>query len=222
MNIEEGIFKRSRFDRAKLLEYGFKEDMNSLVFSKKIDEEFKALLVVDQYLHIEGKVIDLNTEEEYYNIRVKSFEGIFVNSIREKYETLLEDIKTKCTLITPFIGDQANRVCAQVEAKFGVTPEFLWDKLPYAGVFRNSLSSKWFGIIMQIDRSKIDGKRGQIEILNVKLNPDYIDNLLKRKGFFKAYHMNKKYWISVILDGTLEDDFIMDLVDLSYSSSFKK
>lgn len=36
-----------------------------------------------------------------------------------------------------------------------------------------------------------------------------------------GYHMNKVHWNTVYLDGTLEDDFIFKMVDLSYELVFK-
>ena len=42
-------------------------------------------------------------------------------------------------------------------------------------------------------------------------------NLLKQDGFYPAYHMNKKNWITVILDNTISDEKIMNLIDKSYS-----
>lgn len=33
---------------------------------------------------------------------------------------------------------------------------------------------------------------------------------------FKAYHMNKKSWISVSLDDSLSDEEIIRLIDLSF------
>ena len=34
--------------------------------------------------------------------------------------------------------------------------------------------------------------------------------------FYKAYHMNKKKWISIILDETLSDEDIFKYIDESY------
>ena len=64
-----------------------------------------------------------------------------------------------------------------------------------------------------INSTKINGKDENVEILNVKLDKDKIQNLLKIKGFYSAYHMNKKSWITMILDETLDDNTIMELID---------
>ena len=70
---------------------------------------------------------------------------------------------------------------------------------------------------MNLDLSKIDKGSGEVEILNIKLNEEMNKNLLKRKGFYKAYHMNKKDWITIILNDTLSDAEIIKLLDESYN-----
>ena len=70
---------------------------------------------------------------------------------------------------------------------------------------------------MNMDKSKIDKGTGEIEVMNVKINPNDLDNLLKMNGIYKAYHMNKKYWITIILNDTLKDKDIIKLIDNSYN-----
>ena len=57
---------------------------------------------------------------------------------------------------------------------------------------------------------------GQIEILNVKCDPDMAGFLVSGKGILPGYHMNKKNWISILLDGTVEKEQILALLDQSY------
>ena len=44
----------------------------------------------------------------------------------------------------------------------------------------------------------------------------------KENGFYPAYHMNKKSWITVVLDETLKDATIMELIEKSYNFSAGK
>ena len=69
---------------------------------------------------------------------------------------------------------------------------------------------------MNVDRSKLTKGSGEIEVLNIKLPVDMIESLLKENHYYKAYHMNKKYWISIILDDSLHDEEIFSLIDISY------
>ena len=68
---------------------------------------------------------------------------------------------------------------------------------------------------MNIDKSKLDSNtKGEVEIINIKTNR--VEELLNKKGFYPAYHMNKKYWITIILDESLSDKEIMELISESY------
>ena len=42
-----------------------------------------------------------------------------------------------------------------------------------------------------------------IDIMNVRVESQEIEKLLKRPGYFPAYHMNKKNWISISLEDEL-------------------
>ena len=76
---------------------------------------------------------------------------------------------------------------------------------------------------MNINFNKIDNdKKEEIEIVNIKLDEEKILNLLKQDGFYKAWHMNKKYWITIVLNDTIDDKLLFELVDESYNYSSKK
>ena len=71
-------------------------------------------------------------------------------------------------------------------------------------------------IINNNNRNKNNNKNGEVEIINIKLDNIEIKDLLKKDGFYKAYHMNKVSWISIILNDTLSDEVICSLIDKSY------
>lgn len=213
--IEEEIFKRSSVNINKLESFGFKKVNNKFVYEKGfLNDAFTAVITIDS--GISGKVIDNETNLEYTNIRTE-MNGEFVNSVKEGYKDILIDIKNNCFTTNYFIYDQTNRITKYIKDKYNDEPEFLWDNTPGCGVFRNKSSNKWYGIIMNINISKIDSGNKEIEIINVKLNRDKIQKLLNKKGFYKAYHMNKVDWITIILDDTVSDLDIIELIDESYN-----
>lgn len=75
---------------------------------------------------------------------------------------------------------------------------------------------------MNILKEKIEKGTYEVEIIDVKLNPKKIQALLPKKGFYEAYHMNKKTWITILLDDTLSDEEIMSYVQESYDLTKKK
>ena len=103
------------------------------------------------------------------------------------------------------------------DENFHTKSEHLWAKFPSYEVLRHNRNRKWYAAIMDVPRNKV-GLEGEdlVDILNVKGNPDMIVSLLSQKGFFHAYHMNKQHWITIILDGTVADEEIYQLLDISY------
>jgi len=103
------------------------------------------------------------------------------------------------------------------QKEYGTSPEYLWNKWPEYGVLRHSGNRKWYAIVMNV-RCKVlglDGE-GEVDILDVKCDPAAADFLIHNEGFLPAYHMNKNNWITVLLDGTVPNEQILDLIDASY------
>lgn len=103
------------------------------------------------------------------------------------------------------------------EENYNTLPEHLWAKNPNFEVLRHKHNQKWYALIMDIPRDKV-GLEGNevIDVMNIKCEPDMILSLSEQKGFCTAYHMNKKHWLTIILDGTVSDNEIYNLIDLSY------
>lgn len=223
MSIESEIFLRLRPDKAKLRAYGFKskgsKDFYSINF---LDGKFRAEISVMPNGEVKGKVIDLDTDYEYMPLRSESGVGEFVGKVREAYKSLLCDIADKCFIKYDFIYEQANRIAAKIYEKYKETPDFPWSKLEGAGVFRFPKNKKWYGLIMNVPMKSLDKTIKDeteankiVEIMNIKIVPEKLDELLKINGIRRCYHMNKKQWVTLMLDETLSDDFVMELIDQS-------
>lgn len=103
------------------------------------------------------------------------------------------------------------------EENYNTKSEHLWAKYPGYEVLRHSGNGKWYAIVMDIPQNKV-GLDGEeiIDILDVKCEPDMIALLVSQKGFAPAYHMNKQHWLTIILDGTVADSEIYNLLDISH------
>ena len=217
--MEYELFKKCVFDYSKLLNYGFKEENNIYYYEKYIlDNNYKICIKIENN-NVIGKIYDLIFNDEYLNLNVDSNLS-FNNKIKEEYINILKDIKVKCTKESLFVFKQSNEITNYIKRKYKVSPEFLWDKSSGNGVFRNKNNKKWFGIILSVSKDKLDSKYKQeiIEVINLKLDETMIKELIKMDGFYRAYHMNKKSWISIILDNTLDNEIIYSLIDQSYNN----
>ncbi|MCD7723710.1 MAG: MmcQ/YjbR family DNA-binding protein [Clostridiales bacterium] len=101
--------------------------------------------------------------------------------------------------------------------QYGTMPEYLWMRYPSYAVLRHQDNEKWYGIVMDVPKNKL-GLPGidVVEILDVKCEPLMIDLLRQSPGFFPGYHMNKTNWLSILLNGTVSDNQIMELIDISF------
>lgn len=101
--------------------------------------------------------------------------------------------------------------------KYNTDPDYPWAKFPDYAVFRHGKNNKWYGLLMNVDRNKlnIEGD-GETKILNVKCDPALSGILREENAILPAYHMNKEHWISIVLDGSVPDEEIFHLLDLSY------
>ena len=217
--MEDEIFKKSKINEKKLIDYGFIKNNNKYIYKTSVlNNSFSIEIIYDK--KINGKIIDNDLNEELLNYRVEKNNGEFINTIKNEYIKILKDIKVKCTTTDNYIYPQSNRICKLINKKYGDNPEFLWDD-DTASVYRNNQNKKWYAIVMYINKEKIDKENKMVEVMNVKLPPEMITELLEKKGFYKAYHMNKKHWITIILDDYLKDDEIMKLIEISYKFTIK-
>ena len=225
MTIEEEIFARSIPDFAKLVKFGFVKNGSKYSFSGKfLNGDFTADVVVTSGGDVSASVFDVQAGERYLPLRAKSRQSAFVNEVRESYRAFLREIKNACFVVQPFLTDQANRIAREAEKLFGDKIDFPFSTAPDYGVFRNPENRKWYGIIMNIPKSKIEnsGRAASlsaddaiVEIINVKIDPEKSIELKKRRGFYDAYHMSKKNWITIALDGSVSDGLIVDLLKKS-------
>lgn len=109
----------------------------------------------------------------------------------------------------------------ELEAYIGETynaqADHPWAKYPRDEVFRHSSNGKWFALVMEVSKARLGlAEGGSLDVVNLKCDPILIGSLRGRPGFFPAYHMNKDSWITVALDGSVEQAEVKALLDMSF------
>lgn len=197
----------------QLIDYGFNPDY---VFEKTLsNSNFKAVIIYEKNT-LFSKVIDLEMDEDYVLVDVKTPIGKFAAELKIEYESIITDIIEKCTRSNVFKFFQTKRLMDRVEKRYNTDLEFLWEKFPKDAIYRNKRSNKWFVLLVALDKSKInlDGE-GEIEIAVLK--HDNVSNVIDGKSILEGYHMNKKHWITVPLDDRISDEKLFELVENSYN-----
>lgn len=206
------IFDKNIFNSKLAIAYGFSKVGDYYILQSDIDVENFNVIVKIGKDSFEVNVIELPFSEEYILFNVLDSKGKFVSKIRKKVNELIDDIVKSCFTSL----DYRKLLLDYVREKYGTIPEEPWEDNNHATI-KTSNSKKWYGIFMYLPYKTLGlDKSGKIDILNVKLNPELIESLIDKKHFFPAYHMNKKYWITILLDSDTDLNLVKSLIDESF------
>ena len=223
MSIESEVFQKYTQENKKILDYGFKKKGDKYFLEKTFrNNSFQVNISISKNNKITAKVYDLESNEEYLPLRFEHQEGSFLGEVKQEFINILTDIRENCYKENYFMSKQGNRISELIYSEFHDKPAFMWEDYPSFGVFKNPDNNKWYGLIMYITRDKLkENSKEPVEIINLKLNQDEIPNLIKKDGIYPAYHMNKKYWVSISLDERLSDNEILNYVKESHCYTIK-
>ena len=215
------IFKAYQFNSKKAKEYGFVENQGVWTYSSTILQGDFLMMVTVEDGDLSFQVYDQETGDLYPQVHMESMRGTFVGSVREACLEVLYSIRKACFEVEEFLCPQTKRIMAFVQEKFGNQLEYLWEKSPDTAVLRHEDNQKWYAILMRIPWDRLDkGRDGLVEAVNLK--HDCVADLLSQKGIYPAFHMNKRYWISLALDDSLSDNEVLDLLEISWNLTLKK
>ena len=215
------IFKAYQFNSKKAKEYGFIENQGVWTYSSTILQGDFLMMVTVEDGDLSFHVYDQETGELYPQVHMESMRGTFVGSVREACLEVLYSIRKACFEVQEFLCPQTKRIMALVQEKYGNQLEYLWEKSPDTAVLRHEDNQKWYAILMRIPWDRLDkGREGLVEAVNLK--HDQVADLLSQNGIYPAFHMNKRYWISLPLDDTLSDEQIVKLFERSWFLTSKK
>lgn len=215
------IFKAYQFNSKKAKEYGFIENQGVWTYSSTILQGDFLMMVTVEDGDLSFQVYDQETGDLYPQVHMESMRGTFVGSVREACLEELFDIRKACFEVQEFLCPQTKRIMALVQEKYGNQLEYLWEKSPDTAVLRHEENQKWYAILMRIPWDRLDkGREGLVEAVNLK--HDQVADLLSQNGIYPAFHMNKRYWISLPLDDTLTDEKVLELFERSWFLTSKK
>ncbi len=100
---------------------------------------------------------------------------------------------------------------------YGASSEYLWESSPQSAVLRHKSNRKWFALVMSVERRRLGlSGDGTVDVLNVKADPLMHGSLLLHPGILPGYHMHKGSWLSILLNGTVDREEILSLLDMSW------
>ena len=215
------IFKSYQFNKEKAHAYGFAKNGEVWTYGCQILQGDFVMTVSITADNVSFQVFDQETGDLYPQVHMQSMTGSFVASVREACLEILYQIRKACFDVQDFICPQTKRIMAEIQEKYGNQLEYLWEKSPDTAVLRHEGNKKWYAVLMKISWDKLEkGREDLVEAVNLK--HDQVVDLLSKKGIYPAFHMNKRYWISVALDDTLSDEEVLELIEKSWNLTSKK
>lgn len=212
------IFKHKTLNCEKLIKYGFEKVGESFVFSTNVfDNQFKMTVKIDGSGEVETELFDLAAEEVYTLHLVAEASGEFVGRVRSEYEYVLQNIAESCFDSDIFRENCTHKIIEYAREKYGDELEFLWERYPDAAVLRRKDNKKWYALFMTISKAKLGLDSAEpAEIIDLRFDKDELPKKVDGERYFLGYHMNKKHWITMILDGSVTVEEILNYLDESY------
>ncbi len=219
---EEKLYHR-KLNPQKLKDYGFKKNGVAYEYRTSVlDGSFTLFIAISQDGAIDTRLEEQPSGEEYVLYKTDAV-GSFVGKVRSAISDVIEDIAQRCFDTAVFKSLQTEAVIEYIRRKYGDELEFLWDKLPDAAIWRRKDTGKWYGIVMTIAAKRLGlDYDSRVEVMDLHIDPDKMDDLLKKPNYLPGYHMNKKHWFSVILDGSVSNNELFSRIDESYTLAKKK
>ena len=212
------FIKDKKIDFKKLEEFGFELIDNSYYYQTLLlKNQFKMSVKINLDNSIFTEIIDTETNEPYVLHLLEMKRSGYSEKVYKTYSQILEKIQKECFEDEIFKANYTKEIVAYIKNKYRDELEFLWKKSPKNAVVRRKSSKKWYALILTLSKRKLNLNSDEaVEIINLHNNPEEIEKLIDNKKYFLAYHMNKKHWCTICLDGTVELKEIYKLIDVSY------
>lgn len=202
----------------KLLAYGFSGSHHRYQYHFPLQESSFIMQVIVDNGEMTSKVVDISTNEEYLLVDIDQVSGKFLGAIKKEYEGKLANIIDRCSDMNVFKSPYSKLVIDYVKYKYQEELEYLWLKLKSNNaIVRHVGDKKWYMVLLTIKESKLRLPSDKIvEIINLKNSPEEILRLVDNQKYFRAFHMNKKHWFTIKLDGSVNIERIFEYIDISY------
>ena len=212
------FIKDKKIDFKKLEEFGFELKDNSYYYhTSLLKNQFKMSVKINLDNSIFSEIVDIETNEPYVLHLLEIKRSGYSKKVYKEYSEVLEKIRKECFEDEVFKVSYTKEIIDYVKNKYGDELEFLWEKSPKNAVIRRESSNKWYAVILTISKRKLNLDSDEIiEVINLHNRVEEIEKLIDNKKYFPAYHMNKKHWCTICLDGTVELKEIYKLIDVSY------
>ena len=212
------VFKDKEVNFEKLMKFGFERTEDGVVYRTRIfDNQFEMTVKIAEDGEVKTELFDLEAEEIYTLHLVSEASGEFVGKVRAEHERVLNEICEKCFESSILGGQLTKNVVQYARERYGDELEFLWERYPDAAIIRRKDNRKWYALFMTVSKQKLGFESNEpAEIIDLRFDVGELPKKVDGKRYFPGYHMNKKHWITMLLDGSVPLNEILTYLDDSY------
>ncbi len=209
-------YKNKKINKTKLLNFGFKKKNDTFIYNQPIlDEQFNLTILVDTQGNVHTKLVETATNELYILHLVEDACGDFVGKVKKEYNDILERLYKECFEPDVFKTKQAQKLIEYIKERYSNELEFLWEKFANNAIVRRKDNLKWYAAFLTVSKEKLGFEDKTLAEI-IDLRAENVDKIIDNKQIFPGYHMNKKHWITIILDGSVPLETIKTKIDESY------
>ena len=200
--------------KEKLKAFGFYESDDFLCLKKNIaGGEFYTIIRLSE-ISFNAEVFETQTDEKYVLFDVVSANGAFVGQIRNEVQAIIDEIYEKCF----DFQDIRQKYVDFLQAEFSAAGDKPWlDEGDSTSSVYRCPNGKWFALVMKIKFKNLGFESDEtVWVVNLKADTEKITEITDKKSIFPAYHMNKKYWITVLLTAITVFEQLCELTRKSF------
>ena len=108
-----------------------------------------------------------------------------------------------------------------VNETYSTDAEYPWNDENF--IFRHRENRKWFAVAMRVPYRRLGlDREGTADIVDTKCGPLLMGSYRGQPGILPGYHMNKEHWLTILLDDTVKDELVKELLEISFNITNRK
>lgn len=217
------IFKNKVVNIEKLINFGFCRNCENYIYKTNILDDQMSICIIVNANQVSADVIDNESNEIYTLHLIEGNGGAFVGRVLIEYKRILTEVANNCFSKEVFKSEMAKTIIKYIHNRYNDELQYLWEKFPNNAICRRQDNKKWYALFVRLPKSKLgETSEEEVDIINLRIDESDLVKLANNKNYYSAYHMNKKHWITICLDGSVKVDEIYQRIENSYIIAGKK
>ncbi len=223
MNRIETVLENKKPNFEKVRAFGFLENGGNYTYHTPIaGGQLRLTVTIAGDGGVSTEVFDPESGGEYVLHSAAGAAGAFAGMVRTDCGEVLARIAEECFEPDVFKSDYAQKVIAYIRNAYGGELEFLWRRFPDNAIWRRGDTNKWYGALLVLSKRKLGlDSDDRVEVIDLRMEPEEIERVTDGRTYFPGFHMNKRHWCSICLDGSVPIEEIFQRIDESYGLAVK-